>query len=154
MHWCLQIGTDQWLEYESQCPSGFHNKLKNGKTIEAAMKRTTKVGQSQLIVDTEFIYVRVTGIMVSSRHTIAIETLFSHEVAPHPTALSAESGEMRKGTNSVLKIKLQVLCGLPILHCQHPMVVFLDGCALWTFPWLVLPAKVLAFISNAVSSIM
>ncbi len=104
-------------------------------------------------VDTEFIYARVIGIMASSRETISIATLFSHELAPHPTALFDDSGEMRKTSKSVLKTKLQVLCGMR--NRQLPKVVILDACALlWTVPWPALPAKVSAFVNAAVSSIM
>jgi len=34
--------------------------------------------------------------MASSRDPVSIETLFSHELAPHPRALFDDSGEMRK----------------------------------------------------------
>ena len=44
---------------------------------------------------TEFIYARVLGIIASSRETVSIETLFSHELAPLPTALFDETGDMR-----------------------------------------------------------
>jgi len=60
-------------------------------------------------VDTEFIYARVIGIMASSRDTVSIETLFSYELAPHPTALLDDGGEMRKISKSVLKNKLQFM---------------------------------------------
>ena len=104
-------------------------------------------------MDTDFTYARVIGIMTSSRDTVSIETLFFHELAPHPTALFDDSGEMRKTTKSVLKTKLQVMCGMR--NRQLPKVVILDGCALlWTVPWPALPAQVLAFINAAVTSIM
>jgi len=73
-------------------------------------------------------------------------------LAPHPTALFEDSGEMRKTSKSVLKNKLQVLCGMR--NRQIPKVVILDGCALlWTVPWPASPAKVSAFIDAAVASI-
>ena len=48
---------------------------------------------------------------VHTSETVSIETLFSHELAPHPSALFDGSGEMRKTSKSV-KTKLQVLCGM------------------------------------------
>ena len=64
------------------------------------------------IVDTEFIYAHIIGIMASSRDSVSIETLFSYELAPHPTTLFDESGEMRKTGKSVLQTKLQVVRGM------------------------------------------
>ena len=142
------------MEYERQWPAGFHKKLtKKVKTMAAATKQTTKFGKNMRTVDTEFIYARAIGIMASSRETVSIETLFSHELAPHPTALFDDSGKMRKTSKSVLKTKFQVLCGMR--NRQHPKVVILDACALlWTVPWPALPAKESAFVNAAVSSIM
>ncbi len=63
--------------------------------MAAATKQTTKLGKDMHTVDTEFISARVIGIMASSRETVSIETLFSHD----------DSGEMRKTSKSVLKDK-------------------------------------------------
>ena len=91
--------------------------------------------------------------MASSRDTVSIETIFSYELAPHPTALFDDSGEMRKTSKSVLNNKLQVVCGLR--NRQLPKVVILDGCALlWTVPWPASPAKVSDFINAAVTNII
>ena len=82
---------------ERQWPAGFHKKFaKKVKTMVAATKQTTKLGKDMHTVDTEFIHARVIGIVASSRETVSIETLFSHDLAPHPTALFDDSGEMRK----------------------------------------------------------
>ena len=60
---------------------------------------------------------------------------------------------MRKTSKSVLMTKLQVKCGM--MNRQLLMVEILDACALlWTVPWLASPAKVSAFISAVVASIM
>ena len=37
--------------------------------------------------ETEFVCARVIGLMASSREIVSVETLFSHELASHPTAL-------------------------------------------------------------------
>ena len=109
--------------------------------MAAATNQVTKLGNDMHIMDTEFIYAHVIGIMASSRETVSIETLFSYELAPHPTALFDDSGEMRKTSKSVLKTKLQVKLGMR--NRQPPMVVILDACVLlWTVPWPASPAKV------------
>ena len=111
VHNSVEIGTSQWLEYERQWPAGFHKKL----------TKKRKLGKDMHIVDTDFIYALVITIMASSRETVSIETLFSYELAPHPTALFDDSGEMRKTSKFVLKTKLQVMCGM--WNRQLPKVV-------------------------------
>jgi len=129
-----------------QWPAGFHKKL----TMAASTKQVTKLGDNMHIVDTD---AHVIGIMASSRDTVSIETLFSHELAAHPTAFFDDSGEMRNTSKSMLKTKLQVVCG--IWNKQPHKVVILDGSALlWTVPWPPSPTKVSDFINGAVASIM
>ena len=102
----------RWLEYERQWPAGFHKWLtKTVKIMEAATRQITKLGKDMHTVGTEFIYARGIGIMELSKETGSIETLFSHELASHPTALIDDNGEMRKTSKYVLKAKLQVMCG-------------------------------------------
>ena len=154
VHNAVEIGTEQWWDFENQWPEGFHNKLKQKvKTVVAAIKPKTKLGDDLHIIDSEFIYARVMGIMASSRNSVSMETLFSHELAPHPTALFDDHGEMRTTNKSTLKNKIKIECGLRNL--QFPKVVILDGCAiLWTIRWPATLAKVSTFIHAVVSSIM
>ena len=124
----INIGTKQWLEYESQWPTGFHNKLK--KKVKPMSKASTKtiaddVPQS---LHTELIYARVIGIMASSRDTISTKTLFSYELSPYPSALFDENGELRSTSKSVLKSKIKVESSQRNQDC--PEVVILDGCAI------------------------
>ena len=60
--------------------------------MAAANKATTKLGKEMHIVDTELVYARVIGLMASSREIVSVQTLFSHELASHPTALFDDSG--------------------------------------------------------------
>ena len=76
-------------------------------TMAASTKQTTKFGDRMHIVDTEFAYACIIRIMALSWDGVSIETLFSNEMAPHPTTLFDGSGEMRKTTKSVLETKLQ-----------------------------------------------
>ena len=95
----------------------------------------------------------VLGIMATSRESVSIETLFSHELALHPTALFDEDGDMRTTSKAALKNKIQILRS--VRNQQPPTVVVLDGCAvLWTVPWPAVPAKVSAFIAAAVDAIL
>ena len=142
----LGLGIAQMLDYESRWPLGFYRKLfKNVKTMAAVIKQSTRLGGSHYILDSEFIYAWVIDLMVSPRETISMETLFSSELAPHPTALLDESGEMKNTAKSILKTKMQVQCG--IRNKEAPKVVIIDGCALlWTIPWTANPAKVFTLI--------
>ena len=54
--------------------------------MTAAIKRTTRLGCSNDILYTEFIYARVVGLMASQRDNIFIENLFHYELVPHPTS--------------------------------------------------------------------
>ena len=57
VHLALDLGTAQMIDYESHLPGGFYAKLKkNVKTMAAATKQTTRLGNSEYILDTEFIY--------------------------------------------------------------------------------------------------
>ena len=66
--------------------------------------------------------------MASSKDTVSIEALFSHELAPHLTALFDDSGKMRKTRKSVLKTKLQVI--QEMWNWQLSKVAIL--CLFWT----------------------
>ena len=88
VHKSVEIGTTQWLDYEREWPAGFHKTLtKQVKTTAASTKQATKLGDNMHIVDTEFIYAHIIGIMASSRDTVSTETLFSYELAPHTQQL-------------------------------------------------------------------
>ena len=100
-------------------------------------------------INTEFICSRVIGIVASLRH---IDSLISYELAPHPTAMFAENGEMRTTNKSVLKNKLKSLC--EERNGEPPVVNTVDGCALlWTLPWPSTHAKVSAFSTAVVAKI-
>ena len=106
VHLALDLGTAQMIDYESHLPGGFYAKLKkNVKTMAVATNQTTRLGNSNYILDTEFIYARVIGLMASSKDTIAIENLFYYELAPHPTSLFDDCGQMRNTAKSILKNK-------------------------------------------------
>src|SRR6267154_46202 len=142
----VTVGKRQWHVYEREWPQGFHQTLnRTVKTMATFTKNTTKVGISHHVLDTGFIYARVICIMASSRAMISLQTLFSHELAPHPTALFDDDGNMRDPNKAVLKSKLQVECG--VRSRSHPEVIILHACAiLWTVSWPAKPSKVSHYI--------
>ena len=127
VHLALDLATAQ-----SHLPGGFYTKLKrNVKTMTAAIKQTTRLGCSNYILYTEFIYARVVGLMASPRDNIFIENLFHYELGPHPTSFFDDCVQMRYIAKSILKTKIQLQCG--IRNTERPEVTIIDGCALlWT----------------------
>lgn len=95
IHEVVKIGTEEQKAFEGEWPASVHLKLKERvKNISSFVKSQFKVGKDNKSLDTEFIDARVLGIMASSRETVSIETLFPHELAPLPTALFDEAGNM------------------------------------------------------------
>ena len=98
----------------------------------AESKRRTQIGLTATF-DTGLIFSRVMCLITS--RDIDVEDIFCYELAPIPTLLFADTGDMRiTKTKSVLKRKLQVEQSSRTL--QQPDVVILDGCAiLWIIHW-------------------
>ena len=79
-------------------------------------------------MDTNLIYSRIIGLQASSRE-IDITDFLNHELAPVPTAMFNESGDMRTATaKSTLMANLKV----EVMDRQIEKVgtVFIDGSAL------------------------
>ena len=95
-------------------------------------RNRSKLG-SKDCYDTDLIYSRVMGLM-SSRE-IDLKELFSHELAPIPTSMFEDNGDMRiTQSNSSLKQKLQVEQSSQTL--SFPDTIIIDGCALlWIIQW-------------------
>ena len=130
----LETGTSQMRAYESCWPGGFHTSLSKKVNTIAGLPSYGKHAGGPQNINTEFIYARVIGIMASSREIVMTHSLFSYELAPHPTALFAYNGDMRTTSKSVLKNKLQILSEEQ--HAEPPVVTIVDDCALmWTVSW-------------------
>ena len=69
------------------------------------MNKTTKVGDSS-IYDMEKLYACL--LIVSQKRDVELSNLFEYELAPEPTALFDNYGDMRKGSKSVLVSKLAI----------------------------------------------
>ena len=95
-------------------------------------KKRIKLGSADCF-DTNLIYSRVMGLMSSC--DVDLKDVFSHEVAPVPTSMFEDSGDMRITTSkSTLKRKLQVEQSSRPMPTHETIVV--DGCAiLWTLQW-------------------
>ena len=96
-------------------------------------KQHVKVGAVK-IFDTNLIYSRVIGLHASGRD-IAIKDVFGHELAPVPTSMFDDTGDMRIAkSKSTLKNILQVEVSDRVAGGANVSV--LDGSAIpWIVPW-------------------
>ena len=98
-----------------------------------ATKKSVQIGDKKLF-DTNIIFSRLIGIQASSRE-VDIKKFLDHELAPVPTSMFNETGEMRIAkSKSILMANLKV----EILETINQPVdaVFIDASAiLWTIHW-------------------
>jgi len=88
------------------------------------------------VFETNLIYSRVLGLQASSRE-VDIKDVLAHELAPVPTSMFTETGEMRcSKAKSVLKNQLKV--GVSSRNAQNTDITIIDGTALlWVIHWPV-----------------
>ena len=73
-------------------------------------RKHIKIGAAKMF-NTTLLFSRVIGLQASSRETIDIRNLLSYELAPVPTSMFTDSGDMRIGkSKEQLKTQLQVDC--------------------------------------------
>ena len=128
----LSLGKVQMQHFEAGWPDSFYEPLSSKVVTMSISKKQIKLG-SQDCYDTDLIYSRVMGLM-SSRE-IDLKELFSHELAPVPTSMFEDNGDMRiTKSKSALKQKLQVEQSSHTL--SSPDTIIIDGGALlWIIQW-------------------
>ena len=90
--------------------------------------------------------------MASLREIVATCGLISYKMAPYPTVLFADNGQIRTASKSVLRNKLQILS--EERNAEPPVVNIVDGCTLlWTVSCIATTAKVSAFTTAVVAKI-
>ncbi|KAJ8317814.1 hypothetical protein KUTeg_004634 [Tegillarca granosa] len=102
----VELGLEEWTKFESSWPDNYEGKIASRcvRTMTESMK-FLKVGDTK-VYDTDLIYSRVIGIQMSRK--IDIKEVLSYELAPVPTSMFTDSGEMRIAkAKSVLKQQLQ-----------------------------------------------
>lgn len=128
----VRKGIEQMVTFEQTWSNDFYQSLSNNVVTMAIGKRSVKC-ETGIIYDTELIYSRVMGLATS--RNIDLKTLFQHELAPLPTSMFDDNGNMRIATSkSILKRKLQVVQSARA--SLKPDVIVIDGCAiLWCIHW-------------------
>lgn len=107
VHNVVTIGTEQMIVFESRLPEGLYETItKKVVTMDHARKHV-KV-EAVKVFDTNLIYSRVIGLQASGRD-VDIKDVLGHELAPVPTSMFDDTGEMRIAkSKSTLKKILQV----------------------------------------------
>ena len=97
----LAHGNKMMEDFKNGWPESFHSTLTTKVVTMADSKKSIKVGTGKTF-DTKLIFSRVMGLMASRE--IDLANVFHHELAPIPTSMFEDSGDMRiTKTKSVLK---------------------------------------------------
>ena len=124
----IERGTEAMKQFESKWPTGFDEKISKVVEIQAAGKKHLKVGNTK-VFDTNLIYTRVIGLQASSRD-IDINELLAHELAPVPTSMFADTGDMKiSKSKSDLKKLLQTTVSVRQIEKEITCFI-LDGSAI------------------------
>ncbi|KAG0722059.1 hypothetical protein GWK47_045188 [Chionoecetes opilio] len=120
----VDLGKEQMKQFEAGWPESFHEPLSNKVVTMSINKKRIKLGSADCF-DTNLIYSRVMGLM--SSRDIDLKELFSHELAPVPTSMFEDNGDMRiTKSKSSLKQKLRLEQSSRILPAPETTVI--DGC--------------------------
>ena len=129
----VTIGTEQMKVVESRLPQGLYETItKKVVSMDHARKHVT-IGAVK-VFDTNLIYSRVIGLQ-AIRRDIDINDVLGHELAPVPTSMFDDTGDMRIAkSKSTLKKILQVEVSDRVAGGANVSV--LGGSAiLWVVPW-------------------
>ena len=126
----VQVGSSQMKEIEQSWPENFHGTISKKNETMATLKKHIKVSDGK-VFDTNLIYTRVIGLQASSRE-IDINHILNHELAPVPTSMFEDSGDMRiRKTKSLLQVEVSTRHTSSQISC-----LVIDGSAvLYTIHW-------------------
>jgi len=89
----VTIGAYQMQQYKREWPGGFRKKLSNNVESMWVTRKHIQVSQTK-VFNTNLIHSRVISLQASSRE-IDIKNILSYELAPVPTSIFTELGDMR-----------------------------------------------------------
>ena len=146
----ISIAEKQVAEFERLLPQGYWNTIEKRVTTMAVMRKGVKVGPD-VIYDTELIFSCVMGLQGTSRN-VDFKDVLSYELAPIPTALFDDSGEMRI-CKSKADLKNKTRVEVSERNAAQMDCTILDGCAvLWVVPWPASSQTNQALVSDYVDS--
>ena len=128
----VEIGKAQMVLFEENWPSGFYATIPKQIVTMAVTLKSVRVGDN-IVYDVNLVYSRVLG--VQQTRSINLTDVLKHELAPIPTSMFKDDGEMRIATTkSDLKKKLEVAVSSRTV--DNVDVTVIDGCALlWSVHW-------------------
>lgn len=89
----VAIGTKQMEEFEGSWPDGFYNPISKKTVTMQVTKKHVNISTAKLF-NTTLLFSQVIGLQASCRDTIDIKTLLSYELAPVPTSMFNDSGDI------------------------------------------------------------
>ena len=108
VHEAVAIGTQKMKHYEIALPGGFHDTLpKKVRTMAITKKHIVIQVGSAKVYDTNLIYSCITGLKACGRDMNPSEVL-KYELAPIPTSMFTNNGDMRDKYVNSEKNKLKV----------------------------------------------
>ena len=127
--------------------SGFLWTLSKKVITMDVTRKHVKIGAAKMF-NTTLLVSRVIGLQASSRETIDIRNLLSHELAPVPTSMFTDLGDMRIGKNKAqLKTQSQVELSTRKAFQEIQSRVFDGSAVLWVSHW-PLNGKVRDYVAN------
>ena len=128
----VEIGKAQMVLFEENWPAGFNTPIPKQTVTMDVAKKSVRVGDKH-VYDVNLIYSRVLGLQQT--RSINLSDVLKHELAPVPTSMFKDDGEMRIATTkSEFKKKLQV--GVSSRSVDKVDATVIDGCALlWSVHW-------------------
>ncbi|KAL8593372.1 hypothetical protein ACOMHN_065978 [Nucella lapillus] len=146
----ITIAEEQVAAFEMTLPQGYWNAIPKRVTTMAMSGKGVKVGP-ELMYDTELIFSRIIGLQASSKN-VDFQDVLSYELAPIPTALFDDSGEMRI-CKSKADLKMKTKVEVSVRNANQMDCTILDGCAvLWVVPWPASSETNQALVSHYVES--
>ena len=126
----VKVGSEQMKKFYATFPDGFYSPIQKKVQLMKPEKKCT-IGDVE-VYSTEAIYARIICLMSTS--SITLEDVLKYELAPVPTALFDENGDIRSNKQkSELKNTLQVDVSNRHIHTE---AVVIDGNAvLWSLHW-------------------
>ena len=133
VHNAVTIGTEQMKVFESRLPQGLYETItKRVVTMDHARKHV-KVGAVK-VFDTNLTYSRVIGLQARERD-IDIKDVLGHELAPVPTSMFDDTGDMRIAKSKyTLKKILQVEVSDRVAGGANVSVLGRSAIP-WVVPW-------------------
>ena len=151
VHEAVAIGTEMMKQYESTWPGGFHDTLPKKVRTMAITKKRIQVG-SAMVYDINLVYSTII-VLKASCQDMNLNEVLKYELAPIPTSMLTNNGEMRLATSkSTLKSKLKV--ELTGRYAPKATSVIIDGSAIsWVVHWRT-QGTVQYLVGNVVSYVM